>query len=448
MKKIITLILLGLLTLQFSFAGGIVTNTNQSAIYVRMLARNASTDVDAVFFNPAGLVKMRDGLYLSVHNQTIFQTKTITNDFALLNNGKYVGDVKAPVFPSGFAVYKKGKLAVSFGFGPVGGGGSATYEDGLPSFEYQIAAIPAMITATGVPTDQYSADIYFDGSSIYWGGQLGVSYAINKTISAYLGGRYIMATNTYNGYIKDIMINPTFPKLGLTGSMIPATAFFAAANPLLVPMVSDKEVDATQTGTAFTPIFGINLSPGKKLNIGVKYEMATKLELENETTTDDTGMFPDGAVTRNDIPAYLAAGISYYVTKKLKTSVSYSTYFDKDADWGGREALIDKNSSDLSIGFEYKAAKKLIASVGYSLSQTGVTQAYQTDMSYSLSSNTVGLGFKYIVSNKLSIDVGGLYVMYDTGGSHTLNYETLGMATETLEKNLIDIGIGITYKIF
>jgi len=451
MKKICTLFLLSLFFLQSSFAGGIVTNTNQSAIFLRMLARNASTDVDAVYFNPAGLVKMKDGFYVSIHNQTIFQTQTITNDFMFLNNAEYIGDVKAPVFPSGFAVLKKGKLAISLGFGPVGGGGSATYETGLPSFEYQIAALPALVSNMGVPTTQYSADIFFDGTSIYWGGQLGISYAINKMISVSAGGRYVMATNTYNGYIKDIMINPTNPKLGLTGTMIPASMFFAAAGQEgLVPMVTDKNVDAKQTGSAFTPVFGLNLAPTKRLNIGFKYEMATKLTLTNETTTDDVGMFPDGGETSADIPAYLGAGVSYLLTKKFKASVSYSTYFDKDADWGGRELLIDKNSSDLSIGLEYKAAKKIIASIGYSMSQTGVTEAYQQDMSFSLGSNTIGLGFRYLATSRLAIDVGGLYVMYATDGSHMLNYEVLGTPlgapTETLEKTTIDFGIGLTYR--
>ena len=43
------------------FAGGILTNANQSASYIRMLARDASTEADAAYYNPAGLVKLSDG---------------------------------------------------------------------------------------------------------------------------------------------------------------------------------------------------------------------------------------------------------------------------------------------------------------------------------------------------------------------------------------------------
>ena len=448
MKKILSLFILGLLIIQTSFSGGLVTNTNQSALFVRMLARNASTGIDAVYFNPAGLVKMKNGLYLSVHNQTIFQTKTITNNFSFLNNAKYIGDVKAPIYPSAFGVFKKGKLAVSFGFGVIGGGGSAVYDTGLPSFETTIATVPTILSQLGVPTKGYGADINFDGSSVYYGAQIGLSYAINKMIAISVGGRYISAKNTYNGGISSVMIDPMHPLINPNGGMMPATQFFTLAKmPEYAAMLGDKNVEATQTGTAFTPIFGINLSPMKKLNIGVRYEMATELELENETTVDDTGMFPDKAVTRNDLPALFGAGFSYYVTKKLKTSLSYTTYFDKDADWGGIEKLIDKNSSDLSVGFEYLVNRKLIASIGYSLSTTGVMEAYQTDLSYSLGSNSIGFGFSYRATKKLSIDLGALFVMYDTG-EHTLDYGAFGPATETLEKTTTDIGIGITYKLF
>lgn len=38
-----------------TFAGGILTNTNQHVSFLRMLARGASIDIDGVYSNPAGL---------------------------------------------------------------------------------------------------------------------------------------------------------------------------------------------------------------------------------------------------------------------------------------------------------------------------------------------------------------------------------------------------------
>ena len=121
MKKLSLFVALFML-IQITFAGGILTNTNQSAQFIRMLSRNASTDIDAVYFNPAGLIKLNDGWHFAFYNQTIFQDKTVDSEFPLLNDGHYAGEVRVPVFPTAFAVYKKNDWAFSFGFGPNGGG--------------------------------------------------------------------------------------------------------------------------------------------------------------------------------------------------------------------------------------------------------------------------------------------------------------------------------------
>src|SRR4030065_833165 len=164
MRKILILIA-GTLVTGNLLAGGLVSNTNQSASWVRLPSRNASIEADAVCYNPAGLMKMENGFHFGVSNQTIFQKREITSDYSYLHNSLYEGSVKAPLFPSVAAAYKLDKFAVSFGFNPVGGGGGASYEAGLPSFEMSIAdLVPATFTNFG--TTDYDADIFFEGFSI------------------------------------------------------------------------------------------------------------------------------------------------------------------------------------------------------------------------------------------------------------------------------------------
>jgi hypothetical protein len=143
MKRIISIGLAITLFASTALAGGIWTNTNQSAQFIRTLNRNASTCVDAVYFNPAGLTKLEDGIHLHFSNQSIFQTKEVTPVTAGITylQETYVGDVAAPLFPDVYAVYKSGNLAIGGGFMPIGGGGSADYPDGLPSFEAELAGI-------------------------------------------------------------------------------------------------------------------------------------------------------------------------------------------------------------------------------------------------------------------------------------------------------------------
>ena len=118
MKKLAVLIAGTFLLMNTAIAGGILTNTNQSAQFARMLSRNASTDLDAVYFNPAGLTQLKNGFYFGLHNQTILQNRTINSKFPTLHNPDYKGETTVPVFPTAFAVYKVDKWAFSAGFGP------------------------------------------------------------------------------------------------------------------------------------------------------------------------------------------------------------------------------------------------------------------------------------------------------------------------------------------
>ena len=113
----------------YGFAGGILTNTNQSARFLRNPARNTSTEIDAIFSNPAGLSFMKeDGFYISLNNQMAFQTRTVTSTFPLfeLSGGsdtkKYKGTAQSFFIPSIQAAYKWKNWVFSASFAIVGGG--------------------------------------------------------------------------------------------------------------------------------------------------------------------------------------------------------------------------------------------------------------------------------------------------------------------------------------
>lgn len=469
-QKLFTLLILCVFSTSV-FAGGIVTNANQSAQYVRMLARDASTSIDAVYYNPAGLTKLADGFHISLSNQSIFQKKTIENTFPLLNENKYVGDVAAPLFPDFYAVYKKNKLALSFGFQPNAGGGSANYETGLPSFEIPISVIPTMLSQKGMPTSTYSANINFEGTSVFWGAQVNASYAINDMISLSVGSRMIFAKNTYKGAIKDILINPNmttnplFPLMSsYTGGLVSASQFgtdlgnairtaygttTANAGDTLAASTQNIEVDAEQTGTGYTPILGANLTFGEKLNVGIKYEFRTKLTLTNETKVDGTGMFPDNAESRSDIPAILSIGLGYKLTPQLRVSAGAHYYFDENATIESAPGIkkdIDGNLYEIALGGEYDITDKILISAGYLYAKTGVGAGYQTDLTHSLTSSTVGFGGAFKATEKMTINLGMLYTMYSSDAK-TIDYSEYGIpsAKETYNRTNIDFAIGVDY---
>lgn len=445
MKK--TVWLLGLvLALSLSVsAGGILTNGNQSAAYVRLLARNASLEVDAVYYNPAGLVKLSDGFHLSLNNQYISQDKTIINGFPLLNSSEYVGEVRVPVFPDVYGVYKKGRMAFSFGFGPNAGGGSADFKKGLPSFEIPFSTLPSLISSMGVPTTAYQLDMAFKGESVFFGYQVNLSLAVSDVLSFGLGGRLIQARNDYEGHISDIMINPQHPLLNPTGGFMSAYDFFTAiGQPTYAALVADKNVKVKQTGSGFTPILSLNYTPNEALVLSLRYEFNTKLELKNKTTEDDTGLFPDGYVFRNDIPALLAAGLRYSVSPAVRTYFSFTYFFDKSANWDGREELVNKNSYEMALGLEYDLSKVITASAGYQRTNYSLSDAYQTDLDHELSCDTVGGGFRFKVTDKLNLDLGALYVFYKNYNKSDV-YSSLSYPV-TFKRKTLDLSLGINYR--
>jgi len=529
MKKSLFVLLLMAVSSTVVLAGGIVTNSNQSAAYVRMLARDASTSIDAVYFNPAGLTKLSDGFHVSFSNQSIFQKKTIENTFTYLHDSKFIGDVAAPLFPDIYAVYKKNKLAVAFGLTPNAGGGSADYQTGLPSFEIPFSVIPMSLSASGIPTTNYSADIQFKGTSVFWGAQLNGAYAINDMISVSAGLRMIYAVNTYSGSISNVMVNPTSATYGFDGTMRTASSVFstlsaassAVVSTYLDPLINnynaggytldqlvtagyitseqsaqlsgglgssynsamtindlktaynqkadylagnaaataDQSVDVEQKGTGYTPILGFNLTFGEKFNVGIRYEFRTKLTLKNSTKKDIIGgvnadgsviyMFPDNAEIRSDIPAILSVGVGYSALPKLRLSAGMHYYFDKDAtieSAPGVKKEIDGNLYELAIGGEYDITDKILISTGYLYARTGVGQGYQTDLSHSLTSNSVGFGSGFKVTEKMLLNLGMLYTMY-TSDSKTITYAKYGnlSANESYNRTNVSFSIGVDY---
>jgi long-chain fatty acid transport protein len=453
MRKLLTLIAATLISGSL-LAGGLVTNTNQSAMFTRLQNRNASTGIDAVYFNPAGLTKLGDGFYASVNNQIITQTRTIGNNYTYLTGTpkNYEGNVSAPIYPGVYVAYKTGKLAISAGFNPVGGGGGATYKAGLPSFEIPISDLKPLLTGMGLNTTQYAADILFEGTSVYFGYQANVSYEITDMISAAIGGRYVSAKNTYTGYIKNVMINPIYAG-NPTGALISAPAFFTAINqPTYAAMTADREVDVEQTGSGFTPIVSLNITPAENFNLAVRYEFKTNMDLTTKVIDNKSGgIFVDGSKVVADMPALLAIGAEFKPMDKLSVAASFNTYFDKDVDYDGSESAnidqIDDNFLEYGLGLEYSITEKLRASAGWVATSTGVNSNYQSDQRYSTNTNSFGAGFGYRISPMIDINIGGQYTAYQEGTkdyTHMLGFNAIPVK-DTYNKETWIVGIGLDF---
>jgi long-subunit fatty acid transport protein len=212
----------------------------------------------------------------------------------------------------------------------------------------------------------------------------------------------------------------------------------------LAAATSDVAVDAKQTGSGFTPILSLHLRPVRALNVSAKYEFKTKLELTNKTTEDDTGMFPDGVKTRNDIPAILSLGVEYALIPRLRACLSFNYTFDKDANWEGREELVESNTWDFGAGVEYDVTKSMTLSVGYLRMKFGLSADYQQDSTFMLSNHCFGVGGRIRWSEKLDVDIGG-FLMNSQDFSKTVSYGPLGSYLEKYESTTFGFSLGLGY---
>ncbi|MCR5078279.1 MAG: hypothetical protein K6A82_09625 [Prevotella sp.] len=450
-----------------SHAGGLLTNTNQNIAFNRNFARVGAIGIDGVYFNPAGVAFLDNGFHLSLNVQNVYQTREITSTIAVpalqgtpfyqpfkLNGGAedgskyYKGKASVPILPSFQAALNYDKWGFQVGFGLVGGGGKATFNDGLPTFERTIAILPAALHNQGLtsPTPSYSLQSYMNGQQYDFGLQIGASYKINEHLAVFGGARFNYIYNKYEGNIVNISAN-----IGGTNQNLynyfeaqakvlsdKAAAYQAQADAVQDPAikaqllgaaqqynagadkmtkskekVKDLYVDCTQRGWGITPIIGIDYRTGK-WNFAARYEFTTKFNIENDTKRDDTGQFKDGVNTPNDLPGILAIGTQYEILKNLRVMASYNYYFDKDARMDkDKQRHLSGNTQEYLAGVEWDITPAITVSAGGQRTKYGLGDGqYLSDLSFVTSSYSLGFGAKFKVAKNAHLNVAYFFTDY------------------------------------
>lgn len=295
-----------------TFAGGLLTNTNQHVAFNRMMSREASIGIDGVYYNPAGVVFMGEGSHLAINWQAAWQTRTINNDYKLFTNNvnnpttprDFKGKAVAPVIPSFQYAYNKGRWSFQSNFALTGGGGKCTFDNGLGSFEKIVSEtamgaiglagaidyaankilVPGSINPDGTinsanfkpmfTSDKafgnkgaYSFNSYMHGRQYYFGLSAGAAYKVNDNFSVYAGLRGIYATCNYYGYVEDIKVG----NMPLYQVLDPSKENSA-----------NIELSCDQSGIGFTPMLAVDYKTGR-WNFSAKYEFKTRMRLKNKS---------------------------------------------------------------------------------------------------------------------------------------------------------------------
>ena len=295
-----------------TFAGGLLTNTNQHVAFNRMMSREASIGIDGVYYNPAGVVFMGEGNHLAINWQAAWQTRTINNDYKLFTNNvnnpttprDFKGKAVAPIIPSFQYAYNKGRWSLQGNFALNGGGGKCTFDNGLGSFEKIVGEtamgaiglagtvdyaankilIPGSIKPDGTINEDkfkpmftsdkafgkkgsYSFDSYMHGRQYYFGLSAGAAYKVNDNFSVYAGLRGIYATCNYYGYVENIKVG----NMPLYQVLDPSKENSA-----------NIELSCDQSGIGFTPMLAVDYKTGR-WNFSAKYEFKTRMRLKNKS---------------------------------------------------------------------------------------------------------------------------------------------------------------------
>lgn len=305
-----------------SFAGGLLTNTNQNVAFNRMMSREASIGIDGVYYNPAGVVFLGEGHHLSLNWQLAYQTRIIKNGYDLFKNNvnnpitprEFKGEAFAPVIPSLQYAYNKGRWSFQANLALTGGGGKCTFDNGLGSFEKIVgetamgacglagavdgaakgalgAAYPKNIFSEMFGSDgKYSYDSYMHGRQYYYGISIGAAYKVSDNFSAFASLRTVYASCNYYGYVRDIKVGNT--------------PLYTVLDPTKTD-AADILLSCDQTGLGFTPIIGIDYKTGR-WNFSAKYELKTRMRLKNKSVNQAPSI---GNLAGNLRTALIAKGV-------------------------------------------------------------------------------------------------------------------------------------------
>ena len=453
MKKLFLIGATALMVSSSTFAGGILTNTNQNATFLRNPARNAVIAIDGVYSNPAGIAFMPQGFHLSVSWQAAFQKRLMDVNnplFGMNADSKgaartFEGVAKAPVIPSIQAAYViNDKWSVSAQFAVGGGGGKCEFEEGLPMFEELIAGtlMKGVATNTQLPAGsalaKYSFNQNLTGEQYFYAFQLGGTYKLMDNLSVFGGLRGVLANCSYVGAITDISGDVKLPE-AMGGTVMPGVA-----------KSDNLTLDCSQSGFGITPIIGLDWNLGK-LNLAAKYEFRTRIELENESNNSanlaamaasvpEVAVYADGAKVRSDIPAIFTLGAQYEIADNFRAMAGGVYYWDKDAK--GSPIKKGDNTWEANLGIEWDVNDKILLSCGAQRTEYGFDDTDMADTNFNTSSYAVAIGGAYKFSEKMKLNIGYMHSFYD---NHEFKNANSTACDYTRKNDAFGVSLDITF---
>ena len=460
MKKSLSSLVVLVMTTIGAHAGGILTNTNQSVLFLKNPARDAAIGLDGVYSNPAGVAFMPEGFHVAFNWQYAHQTRTVTSTSPVYMLGKknnnnekkiFEGVADAPIIPSLQAAWNKGNWSIQLNLSVPGGGGSCEFADGLGSFERVVGGIANMLAPLGA--QGYDMDGYMKGRQYYYGVQLGAAYKIHPNLAVYGGLRLLYGDATYKAKISNIQVKTENGYVDFADFMTYSTAtinnaldivnagiaqYEAAGIPVPAELIAKQaQLESTkgsltqlqkyaqgvnllcnQDGIGIAPVIGVDWRY-KNFNFAAKYEFKTQLRMKNESTVNEASeieavnKFKDGEKVNEDVPALLTVGAQWKPVSMVSLNIGWHHYFDKNASWyNNAQDLLKHDTNEFLAGVEWDVTNKLNVSCGGQLTRYGLSDEYMNDISFVVNSYSIGLGCSYKVKDNVTLSAAYFQTIY------------------------------------
>ncbi len=459
---------------------------HHSVEYVRTLNRNTSTDVDAAFYNPAGLVFMeeKEGMHMTLNLQTYYVKKIHTMDYYAIDTGsgpvktqitqswfrsnlpnEYTAELTAPCLPSFDMVWKGNRWSVYFDFSIMQAATNMTFPKGLAVMDWGNLASKEIEYASGAThLKEYLRESLAVRNEMYLGFTLGGAFKIFNWFSTGIGVRGIYAQGNMKIQVDNIRY--------VTND--------GSGDTLTYPAENKWNVDVDTKGFGLGFIVSTHFKPSfiQGLDGSIRFEYYAPMPLKKVTNSfivptnleasGSLDIFKDGTPGKQmtytspggngitDIlvtyPMTLNFGLAYTILKKVKLEASAEISFRKDRDLSGRE-------NDYGIGYrvggavEWLVTPSIRISAGYLFNDFGIKPEKRNEADMLLNFHQFGAGAGFKINENLDLNIGAFYVLFvpvkvystevtNVGGSTTIHY-----LSKDLNESRFSIGIGITCRI-
>lgn len=398
-----------------------------STSFTRTMSRGATvSSVDCVYYNPVGLVKLKDGMYIDLGNQGGIKRY----EHRLFGQG--VHDTK-PVYmiPNLGLAYKNGRGAIFLSVYVPAGGGSVDYMKGEG---IGLLALSGLLPSqTPIPNQVRASNFWAQGAA-------GGAFSLTDWLALTAGMKVSMFSYEESIGYKD------------------------------VGTISKKKTSAT----GFSGFAGILITPMEKINFAALYSSHV---IARGKTTDLKWHY--SYIAEERLPDYLLMGLNIKPTDTVEIQLSYQINFGQQKNYGTRNIFDTTTGTPLynfvygtyaikvdpatgrttvtpnlggniqdhkfhishkvGIGGEFLVHKMLLLSLGVSYESDEKYPAAQNPLDPSLKNWGVGLGGKLIITEQISLELAAARYFYIPARTQ---FNMIKM-----NKSVTNFGLGLTAKV-